>query len=90
MKEENFESYFYSELSKIVTNLRIDSGRTFEETAILLSISPSTYYNYEKGARKMPITIFKKLCILFQVDMAKTLETICQAVIKNIGEQNGK
>ena len=89
MKDEKFESYFYSELSKIVTKLRTDSGRT-EEIAILLGISPMTYYNYEKGSRKMPITIFKKLCILYQIDMSKTLEGIYQAAIKAIDEQNSK
>ena len=87
MKDENFDSYFYNELSKVVTKLRLDSGRTFEEIAVLLGLSPMTYYNYEKGARKMPITVFKKLCILFQVDMDETLKSIYQAAIKAIEDK---
>ena len=91
MKEDNFENYFYEELSSIVTELRANSGRTFEDVALLLGIPPMTYYKYEKGSRKMPVTIFKRLCILYNIDMSETLMKIYNTTIKKIeADQNGK
>ena len=84
MKDDKFESYFYEELSQIVTKLRDDSGRTFEDVALLLGIPPMTYYKYEKGSRKMPITIFKRLCILYNIDMSETLMKIYNITTKKI------
>ena len=91
MKDDNFENYFYEELSSIVTELRANSGRTFEDVALLLGIPPMTYYKYEKGSRKMPVTIFKRLCILYNIDMSETLMKIYNTTIKKIeAYQNAK
>ena len=91
MKDDNFENYFYEELSSIVTELRANSGRTFEDVALLLGIPPMTYYKYEKGSRKMPVTIFKRLCILYNIDMSETLIKIYNSTIKKIeADQNAK
>ena len=91
MKDDNFENYFYEELSSIVTELRANSGRTFEDVALFLGIPPMTYYKYEKGSRKMPVTIFKRLCILYNIDMSETLMKIYNTTIKKIeADQNAK
>lgn len=85
MKGNTFESYFYEALSEIVTNLRLKSGRTFEDVADLLDIKPITFYAYEKGTRKMPITIFKKLCLLYNVDMKETLAKVNALAAEKMG-----
>jgi len=85
MKGNTFESYFYDALSEIMIGLRLKNGRTFEDVADLLDIKSITFYAYEKGTRKMPITVFKKLCLLYNVDMKETLSKINALAAEKMG-----
>lgn len=82
MKDETFDAYYYKALSQIVTSLRIKNGRTFEDVSLLVDLKPMTFYKYENGSRKMPITVFKKLCLLYNVDMKDTMNKINELAIK--------
>lgn len=91
MKDTNFDAYFYSALGDIVSEYRNKSNRTFEEVAQLLDIPSRTYYCYERGTRKMPVSIFNKLCLLYQIDKKETLRRIAGEAYKKIeADQNGK
>ena len=91
MKDTNFDAYFYSALGDIVSEYRNKSNRTFEEVAQLLDIPSRTYYCYERSTRKMPVSIFNKLCLLYQIDKKETLRRIAGEAYKKIeADQNAK
>lgn len=75
-KIDSFQEVYYLALSKVMSELRAKAGITCEDAALILGIRPNTFYRYESGYRSMPITIFKKLCVLYHVDMKETLDKV--------------
>jgi transcriptional regulator with XRE-family HTH domain len=75
-RDDTFDKFIYQALGEKILAFRKESGRTYDEVAYLLDLSPNTYYRYEIGDRKMPITVFKKLCVLYKVDMTTTLKEV--------------
>lgn len=71
-------------LSQVMLALRKKTGRTYDDVAYLIDLNPVTFFNYESGSRKMPITVFRKLCVLYNVDMKETLKEINDLTLKTL------
>lgn len=49
------ESTIYIKFGKMISNMRIQLGLSQEEVASRLNLPKSTYGNYERGERKIPL-----------------------------------
>lgn len=68
------EKEIYEEFGKKLKKLREESSLTQNEIAAELKISRSALTQYEKGVRKVPLSIIMKFSELFQVSVDELLD----------------
>lgn len=54
-------------LSVKLKELRIEKGLSQSDVSRAIGLSRCAYTNYEKGIREPSLTVFKKICTLFNV-----------------------
>ena len=60
-------------------DLRKQAGLSVKEVASKLNVAPSTFYQYEKGERGLPILTAYNLALLYGI----TLDEVVEAIINS-------
>lgn len=64
------------DIASRVKGLRLLTGKTVEEIAKVLDISPSLYEQYENGEDDIPVSLMNELANYYEVDMTEILTGI--------------
>ena len=62
-------SSIYKEFGKLIVSKRTQMGLSQAEISQILNMPKSTYGNYERGTRKIPLSEMMKICEFLKIDM---------------------
>lgn len=86
MKNDTYDAYFYKALSEYMGRKRVLSSRTVDDVAEIIGLPKTTFFQYESGNRKMPLSVFSKLCLLYNIDMNQAIKDIQDKTLELIKE----
>lgn len=87
MKNDTYDSYFYKALSEYMGRKRVLASRTVDEVAEIIGLPKTTFFQYESGHRKMPLSVFGKLCLLYNVKMNDAIKEIQENTLELINKE---
>lgn len=64
------------------TEKRIEHRYTQVQVSQLTNTNRNTYVHYEHGTRSMPLSVMKKLCILYHLDYYETFKYLDKEAVK--------
>ena len=69
-------------IGEYFTLKRIEYRYTQVQVAQLIGTNRNTYVHYELGNRSMPLSVMKKLCILYHLDYYETFKYLDKEAVR--------
>lgn len=74
--KQDYDKIFNDVFSEYFTKIRTDRGWSRKVVADKLGLPASTFTYYEKGLRDVPISVFKRMCLLYGLDFHKVFKQL--------------
>ena len=83
--KDNYDQIYNEVFKEYFTDLRKNKRYTRKYVSERIGIKQPTYTCYEQGLRTCPLSVFKKLCSLYNLDFLDTFRQLDEIVSKRVG-----